>query len=260
MVVRFAACIGSGAGACGFGQRLHGHAEGGTMSKQDELNSYIARLQSRLQLGAWLRGAAIFTGTALAITVALALVLNRFAFPAHGVAGARLVLLVALAVSAVLGTALPLMALTRSLAVRRAEAANPDLEQRLTTFHERQSKGSDPFLELLAAGTLARTQYAPPASVVPDNRLFALGGVGLACLGVLVWMIAAGPGYLGYGASFLWTGPKKNAAPLYTITVTPGDIAVRRHSDQMITAHVSGMHPGRVLLFAHYQSASGWEP
>ena len=55
----------------------------------------------------------------------------------------------------------------------------------------------------------------PPASLVPDNRLFALGGAGLACLGVLVWMIAAGPGYMGYGASLLWTGPKKNAAPLY---------------------------------------------
>ena len=41
------------------------------MSKQNELNSYIARLQQRLRLGAWLRGAAIFTGTALLVTVVL---------------------------------------------------------------------------------------------------------------------------------------------------------------------------------------------
>ncbi len=73
-------------------------------------------------------------------------------------------------------------------------------------------------------------------------------------------MIAAGCGYLGYGASLLWTGPKKNVAPLHAFAVTPGDIAVRRHSDQMITAHVSGLHPEKVQLFAHYQSASGWEP
>jgi len=38
------------------------------MSKRNELNSYIARLQQRLRLGAWLRGAAIFTGTALFVT------------------------------------------------------------------------------------------------------------------------------------------------------------------------------------------------
>src|SRR6202012_4711356 len=134
--------------------------------------------------------------------------------------------------------ALPLVHLTRSRAVHEAEVLHPELQQRLTTFHEREREG-DPFLELLAADTLSRTQDATPSSLVPDNRLFALGGAGLACLGVLVWMIAAGPGYLGYGASLLWTGPKKNVAPLYAIAVRPGDVAVRRNSDQPITAHVT---------------------
>jgi hypothetical protein len=230
------------------------------MSRQNELNSYIARLQRRLQLGAWLRGAAIFAGTALVVTVALVLLLNHYAFPTHGVAGARLTLLVALAAVAGFGVALPLVRLTRAYTVREAEAAHPELEERLTTFHEREREGGDPFLELLAADTLSRTQDATPSSLVPDNRLFALSGAGLACLGVLVWMIAAGPGYLGYGASLLWTGPKKNVAPLYAIAVTPGDVAVRRNSDQLITAHVTGMRPEKVQIFAHYQSAGSWEP
>ncbi|MGD0445674.1 MAG: hypothetical protein ABSA39_17200 [Edaphobacter sp.] len=230
------------------------------MSRQSELNSYIAGLQHRLRLGAWLRGAAIFSGTALIVTVALVLLLNHYAFPTHGVAGARLALLVALATVAGVGVVLPLVRLTRTHAVREAEAAHPELEQRLTTFHEREREGGDPFLELLAADTLSRTKDAAPSSLVPDNRLFALGGAGLACLGVLVWMVAAGPGYLGYGASLLWTGPKKNVAPLYSIAVTPGDVAVRRNSDQLITAHVTGMRPEKVQIFAHYQSASAWEP
>ena len=230
------------------------------MSRQSELNSYIAGLQRRLRLGAWLRGAAIFTGTALLVTVALVLLLNHYAFPTHGIAGARLALLATLAAVAGLGIALPLMRLTRTRAVGEAEAAHPELEQRLTTFHEREREGSDPFLELLAADTLSRTQNAAPSSLVPDNRLFALGGAGLACLGVLVWMVAAGPGFLGYGASLLWTGPKKNVAPLYSIAVTPGDVAVRRNSDQLITAHVMGMRPEKVQIFAHYQSAAAWEP
>jgi len=230
------------------------------MSRQDELNSYISKLQRRLQLGAWLRGVAIFVGTALIVTITLVLLLNHYAFPAVGVKGARLALLVALALVAGIGIALPLRRLTRARAVRVAEATHTELEERLTTFHERQIKGSDPFLELLAADTLSRAQEAAPSSLVPDNRLFALGGAGLACLGILIWVVAAGPGYLGYGASLLWTGAKKNAAPLYAITVTPGDIAVRRNSDQLITAHVTGMRPEKVQIFARYQSANAWEP
>ena len=230
------------------------------MSHSSELNSYIVRLRHRLRLGAWLRGAAIFTGTALGITVALVLVLNRFAFPAHGVTAARLAIFIALACAAAFGIALPVVRLTRARAVRRAEAANPDLQLGLTTFEERVDRGEDPFLELLAADTLAKTEDAAPSSLVPENRLFALGGAGLACLAVLVWMVAAGPGYLGYGASLLWTGPKKNAAPLYAITVKPGNITVRRNSDELITARVTGMQPDKAQLFAHFQSAAGWEP
>ena len=228
------------------------------MSNHSELNSYIAKLQQRLRLGAWLLGAAIFTGTALAVTVAMVLVLNRFAFPAHGVTAARLTIFVALAVAAVFGIAVPLIRATREWAVRNAEAANPALEQRLTTFQERASKNDDPFLELLAADTLARTRGAQPSSLVPDNRLFMLGGAGLGCLVVLAWMIAAGPGYLGYGASLLWTN--RHAAPLYTLAVTPGNVAVRRNSDQLITAHVTRLRPGKALLFARYQSSNVWEP
>lgn len=228
------------------------------MSNHNELNSYIGQLQERLRLGAWLRGAAIFTGTALAVTVALVLVLNRFAFPAHGVVAARLAIFVALAAVTLFGVAFPLVRVTRQWAVRNAEAANPGLQQRLTTFQECARKGGDPFLELLAADTLTRTHQTRPSSLVPDNRLFALGGAGLACLMMLVWMIAAGPGYLGYGASLLWTN--QHAAPLYTIAVKPGDVTVRRNSDQLITAHVTGMRPAKAQLFAHYQSAPGWEP
>lgn len=230
------------------------------MSNSSELNSYIVQLRHRLRLGAWLRGAAIFTGTALIVTVALVLVLNRLAFPMHGVTVARLAIVVALAVAATFGIALPVVRLTRARAVRRAESANPDIQQRLTTFEERANRGDDPFLELLAADTLPRTAEARPTSLIPDNRLFAFGGAGLACLAVLVWMIAAGPGYLGYGASLLWTGPKKNRTPLYSITVTPGNVTVRRNSDQLILAHVSGMQPDKAQLLAHYQSAAAWEP
>ena len=50
-------------------------------------------------------------------------------------------------------------------------------------------------------------------------------------------------------------GPGRKAAPLYDIRVTPGDVAVRRNSDQLMTAQVIGLEPDKVQLFARYQSA-----
>ena len=78
VVVRYAACVAGRASRDGFRQRLHGHAAGGSMSNHSELNSYIAKLQKRLRLGAWLRGAAIFAGTALVVTVVLVLAAQSF--------------------------------------------------------------------------------------------------------------------------------------------------------------------------------------
>jgi hypothetical protein len=229
------------------------------MSYRNELNSYITRLHHRLRLGAWLRGAAIFTGTALSVTVFLVLLLNQLAFPAHGISLSRVVILAALAVAAIFGAALPIKRLTAAQAVRHAELVSAGLGQRLTTYQERASQENHPFMELLAADTLAHVQGAEPSMLVGRHRLLALGGAGVACLVVLVWMIIAGPGYLGYGASLLWSGPKKNAPPLYAISINPGSATVRRHSDQLITAHITGMQPSKAQLFAHYQSASGWE-
>src|SRR5215469_9500026 len=232
------------------------------MSKRSELNSYIGRLQQRLRLGVSVRGIAILTATALMTTVILVIILNRFAFPERSLFGVRTVLLSILVATATFGIAIPFFRLNRSRSIVRAEYAQPGFQQRLLTFHEREGVGDDPFLELLAADTLAVTQNASPTTLVPNNKLFALAGAGIASLGVLVWMIAAGPGYLGYGAALLWTGPKPHSTPLYNLQVTPGDVAVRRNSDQLITAQVIGLKPDKVQLFAHYRSASnnGWEP
>jgi hypothetical protein len=227
------------------------------MSYRNELNSYITRLHRRMQLGAWLRGAAIFTGTALFVTVVLILLLNQLAFPTNGISLSRVVILAALAAAATFGVALPIKRLTEAQAVRRAELASTGLGQRLTTYQERGSQKNDPFMELLAADTLAHVQGVEPSMLVRGNRLVALGGAGVACLIVLIWMIVAGPGYLGYGASLLWSGPKKNT--LYAISINPGNVTVRRNSDQLIAAQITGMQPAKAQLFAHYQSGSGWE-
>jgi hypothetical protein len=229
------------------------------MSRREQLNRYIAQVQQRLRLDAGVRGAALVAAVALVATLLLTLILNHYAFPEHALTPARLALLAILCAAVGFGLALPLLRLDRRRSIRQAEATFPELDQRLVTFSEREREG-DPFLELLAADTLAVASDAPAVRLVPQRRLLVLMGVGVACVGVLTWMVFKGPGYLGYGASILWTGPKPNAAPLYEIRVTPGDAAVRRNSDQLVTAEVVGLETNKVNLYARYQSGSKWEP
>ena len=72
-------------------------------------------------------------------------------------------------------------------------------------------------------------------------------------------MIAAGPGFLGYGASLLWTGPHRDKPALYDLRVTPGDAVVRRHADQLVSALPTGLQSPSVKLYARFQSSSKWE-
>ena len=237
------------------------------MSKRKQLNLYIRQVQQRLRLDAGLRGAAVVASTALAATVILALILNAYAFPEGGLTPARLALLLVVLAAVCLGLAWPLWRLSVRRSVGRAEAAYPEFQQRLVTFSEKENEaedapaGSEVFLELLAADTLkiADSDATRPEGLAPRNKLLALLGAGAVCAGVLVWMIAARPGFLGYGASLLWTGPRKDVPPIYQIKVSPGDAAVRRNSDEMVTAQVIGLETNKVSLFARYASASKWE-
>ena len=227
------------------------------MSFREQLHAYITRLEQRLRWSAWLRGLAILTGSALLATLALVTVANALAFSHGSVTAARFGLILVLVVAAAAGLALPLRRLTRRRAVGTAEAAFPQFQQRLTTFAERD--GQDPFIELLAGDALEVAQSAEPRQMVTGLRLWSSLGAGAGAFAILVWMIAAGPGFLGYGASLLWTGPHLDKPALYDLRVTPGDSVVRRHADQMVSALPTGLRSPSVKLYARFQSSSKWE-
>src|SRR5260370_3868253 len=230
------------------------------MSIRDQLNSYIKQLEKRLRLGALFRGAVILTSVALAAPVLRVLITNAFAFSRWGVTSARVVLLFVLAVALSFGILLPLRALNRRRAARHAEAIFPQFQQRLVTFAERDAQVREPFIELLAADSLNVARKPEPSPLVPDRTLATFLGVGAASLCVLVWMILAGPGYLGHGAALLWAAtPRSGSAPFYDIQVTPGDISVRRNADQIVTAQIIGLQTDAVRLYARYESTSKWD-
>jgi hypothetical protein len=235
------------------------------MSKRQQLNVYIRQVQQRLRLDASLRGAAVIAGAALTATIVFTLILNAYAFPERGLTPARLALLAVVVAAVCFGLAWPLWRMTRAKSVGRAERGHPEFEQRLMTFAEKEAAADEQsglFLELLAADTLkvAESEQAQPAGLVPQRRLGWLLGGAVVCAAVLVWLVAARPGFMGYGASLLWTGPHKDVPPIYLIKVSPGNAAVRRNSDQMVTAQVIGLTPEKVDLYARYGSASKWEP
>jgi hypothetical protein len=227
------------------------------MTAREQLHAYIAQLEQRLRWSTLLRGFAILTGGALVATLVLVTIANALAFSHGSVTAARFVLILFLAIAAAAGLALPLRRLTRRRAIGTAEAAFPQFQQRLTTFTERD--GYDPFIELLADDTLGIAQSAEPKQMVTDQRLWISLGAGFGAFAVLIWMIAAGPGFLGFGASLLWTGPHPSRPSLYDLRVTPGDAVVRRHADQMVSALPTGLRSPSVKLYAHFQGSSKWE-
>src|SRR5580698_5230665 len=225
------------------------------MSFREQLHAYIAQLEQRLRWSTLLRGLAIVTGGAFVATLVLVTIANALAFSHGSVTAARFALILILAVAAAAGLFLPLRRLTRRRAIGTAETVFPQFEQRLTTFAEKD--GKDPFIELLAGDALDIARSAEPKQMVTDQRLWVSLATGVGAFAVLIWMIAAGPGFLGYGASLLWTGARKPA--IYDLRVTPGDAVVRRHADELVTALPTGLQSPNVKLHARFQSSSKWE-
>jgi hypothetical protein len=230
------------------------------LNASEELRDYVARLHTRLRLGAIARGAAILGGIALGMTPLLVLIANRYAFSAVSVHGSRLVLLLALGVGAVLGVAIPLWRLNRWGVIRRAEARFPQFDERLRTFSQREAAAAtaapDAFGELLAADTLRVAHTARPASLVSTTLLAGLLGCGVVCIAALVWLIRSGPGYMGYGAALLWSVPR--SGPLYELHVAPGDTTLRRHADLLVTAGLVGLKTREVRLHVRIGNAA-WQ-
>src|SRR5260370_8621785 len=240
-------------------ESIFDHVAGGAMNTRDHLDSYIKHLQRRLRIGAVLRGSAVFTSVALAVTVILVLLANHFAFASWTLTSSRVVLLVSLALATGFGLAVPLYGMSPRRTATKAETAFPQFEQRLVDDAERDGAKKDTFIDLLTAETLDISQSAQPAQLVPNTTLLASLAIGLASLGVLVWLVLAGPGYLGHGASLIWTAAGHVAGPLYQLRVSPGDAAVRRNSDQLVTAQLAGLQTKNPRLYARFQSASKWE-
>ncbi len=229
------------------------------MTALEQLNAYLRRLEWRLRFFAASRGAAIVAALALALTVLLVAISNRYAFAQGVVLPLRVTLFVALALAVSFLLAWPLLKLNRRRVTRLVEGRAPEFQERLLTLTERQKAG-DPWSEVLAEDALRIARAHQPEQISSNRSLFgALGSGALAAL-ILLWLIAAGPGYWGYGASLLWTGSAPaSKRPIYDITVQPGNKTIRRKSDQLVTARLFGFSARNVALHVKYGNAPKWD-
>jgi hypothetical protein len=230
------------------------------MNALDQLNAYLGRLEGRLRFLAVSKGASLVTVSALLVTVFLVWIVNRYAFSSGSVLAARVLLFVSVATAVAFGLVIPLLNLNRRNAARRAERTFPDFQERLLTLAEKPD-AAGPFVELLASDTMRVAENSQPHRLAPTGPILGfLTSAGFA-VAVLLWLILAGPGYLGYGTSLLWAGaPKSGKHAFYDISVSPGDRTVRRKSDQVVTALLQGFEASKVRLFAQYRGTSKWEP
>src|SRR6204780_2046804 len=230
------------------------------MNAIDQLNGYLQRLEKRLRFLAVSKGTSLVTVSALVITVLLVWIINRYAFSPASLLWARILLFLSVATAIAFGLVIPLLNLNRRNAARKAEQTSPEFQERLLTLAEKPNAASDPFLQLLAADTMRVAETSEPERMAASGPIFGFLASAAIAVAVLLWLINAGPGYLGYGTSLLWAGaPKSGNHAFYDIAVTPGDRAVRRKADQLVTAQLLGFDSPKVRLFAQYRGASKWE-
>ncbi len=229
------------------------------MTALEQVNRYLRHLELRLRLLAASRGFAASAGLALLLTLTLVAISNRYQFAHSVVLPLRIVLFLSLASALTFALAFPLAKLTRRRVTRIAERAIPGLQERLLTATEHPDP-ANPFTELIAEDVLRVARENPASKIEATKWLWSFAGAGAIAAAVLIWLIAAGPGYWGYGASLLWTGSAHTRQrPLYDITVEPGDKTIRRKSDQGIKAELVGFAAKRVVLHARYGNADKWQ-
>ncbi len=232
------------------------------MNPLESLAQYMDRLERRLRLFAWTRGAAAVVGAALILTVAIVGTLILLAFSPSSLILGRFVLFLGVGAAVAVGLVVPLLRMNRRRAAQEVESRHPGFDQRLLTFTERsRDNATDPFLPLLAEDALVIARDAEPEKVIDRARFIRFASLGAAAASVLVYLMFWGPGVFGYGTALLWGSYSKDGLvkPFYSISVQPGSKTIRRRADQMITASLSGFSASRANVYVQYASSSKWE-
>jgi hypothetical protein len=210
-----------------------------TISQQ--LDQFLSHLMGRLKKASLLKGSAILTAVILVMSVIGASFAIRSGFSSDTVITSRIALVVAIAGIVLFFFKRPLDNLRQNL--------SGIIENRSTTFNGRIETyaGLDnehPLKDLLAEDTLKIARENSPEKLINNKELIVPGVITTVCVFLLLWVMIAGPGLLNYGVRHLWAGwAFSDLLPPQTISVVPGDEAIRRGGSVKILAKMNGFNP-----------------
>lgn len=228
------------------------------MSARERFFEYLGAVERRMRLRSLGVGLAVVAGLLLAVTLVASWLGVRWAFDARLMLVLRVALVVAAGTGLALAVVAPLVRINRRRAAEIAERKMEGLEERAATLAG--PAADSPLAELVAEEALQYAEAVPPTALVGRAAMIGGGVLAGACVAVLVWLTAAAPGSLGYGAHLLWAGaPPAGQQALFQLTVKPGDARVRRGGDQLIEAVAAGFDTAQMRLRLRRAGSPQWE-
>lgn len=228
------------------------------MSARQRFFAWLEAIERRLRWRALALGAAGTAAALLAVTLAAAWLGIRFAFEPWVLLAGRFALVVAAGAALAGGVLAPLLRINRRRAAQLAEQKVAGLDERAATLAG--PAADSPLAELVAEEALRIAEAAPPRRLVGDAAIAGASVAATAAAAVLVWLAAAAPGSLGYGARLLWAGaPPSGQRALFELTVKPGNAKVRRGGDQLIEAVAAGLDMPDMRIRLRRAGSAQWE-
>lgn len=234
-------------------------------SSRGRLETYLDSLRRRIRTLVYARAAAVFAAGLLLVTAISVWAANRSGFPAHLAAIGRLSLLLLTGMVAIVLLWRPLRRLRFNNGADEFEQRLPAQRGRIETYldiRRREAEGvKSPLADLLAGDAVALADATPVRDVISAARICSAAAIALAAAAVLLFLLIAGPAYWGYGSRYLLMGAAlpRVAVPLRRITVSPGDVTVRRNSDLAIRASAAGFAPDQAQVFVRFDDEQRWQ-
>lgn len=234
------------------------------MNASARLERYLSALRARVRALIYARAAAAAVGAAFLLTIIFVAWLGAADY-ASSIAWTGRVL-IGVAVCGALGALLwwPLRKLAIANGAEEFEKRLPEQHGRIRTYLDIRRRevdgGASPFTDLLAEDAVNRAARAPIEAVVSRPQLLLPTAIAAVALLALATVLLA-PGQWGFGSRHLLLGAAlpREAVPVRSVIVSPGDAVVRRNSDFAIRATADGFDPDAATVYVRFDDEQQWQ-
>jgi hypothetical protein len=228
-----------------------------------KLEDKIHQVRRRMRWILFAKGLAVFLGLTAVILVSAGFAADHWNYSATVLRLVRVGSLVA--ILGVFGWFLLRPLLRRvpdATLARYMEERHPEIQDRLVSAIELGQKQGEtnPLLPLLYKDALKRIRPIEPRTLFNPREPLLSSLVAGCLVGSFALLQLFGPGFLHYATVKLygdWLYPQ--AKSIYAIEVVPGDVQLRKGSDQLISARLVGFDSPDVNFFSRYESSGKWQ-